>query len=281
MRHSAAYVQHRKRGPFPGRIDPWAEVGRYFHQIHAGMIGDLLTQIQDPLIELGYEAGRETSLQILERREPDIYVHREESTVASVPPWDYPQAAQQVLAEPGLAIDFELPELDAIYVRDFRSGDLVTIVEIVSPSNKEQPVISEYGERRDRLIRGGINIVEIDPTRSVKRLLQDALVTTYAYHVAVYLPQQLPRIIGVDFGQPLKRVALPLRGEVVPMELQAAYDFAYQQASIAGHIHSEGAYTEPKLPFRSLLTEEQSKEALHAVEAWRQELAHLSQTPES
>lgn len=245
------------------------------------MIGDLLTQIQDPLIELGYEAGRETSLQIMERREPHIYVHREGSATVSVPAWNYPEAAQQVLAEPGLAIDFELPELDAIYVRDFKSGDLVTIVEIVSPSNKEQPVVSEYGERRDRLIRGGINIVEIDPTRSIKRLLQDALVTTYAYHVAVYLPQQLPRVIGIDFGQPLKRVALPLRGEVVPMELQAAYDFAYQQSSIAGHIHSEGNYTEAKLPFRSLLTEEQSKEALHAVEVWQQELARLSQTPES
>ncbi len=242
------------------------------------MIGDLLTQIQDPLIELGYEAGRETSLQILERREPDIYVHREGSTIASTPAWNYPEAAQQVLAEPGLAIDFELPELDAIYVRDFKSGDLVTIVAIVSPSNKEQPVISEYGERRDRLIRGGINIVEIDPTRSVKRLLQDALVATFAYHVAVYLPQQLPRVIGVDFGQPLKRVALPLRGEVVPMELQAAYDFAYQQSSIAGHIHSEDSYTEAKLPFRSLLTEEQSKEALRAVETWQQELARLSQS---
>src|SRR5262245_42102058 len=128
MRHTAVYIQHRKQGPFPGRIDPWAEVGRYFHQIHAGMIGDLLTQIQDPLIELGYEAGRETSLQILERREPDIYVHREGSAIASAPTWDYPEAAHQVLAEPGLAIDFELPELDAIYVRDFESGDLVTIV---------------------------------------------------------------------------------------------------------------------------------------------------------
>jgi hypothetical protein len=118
--------------------------------------------------------------------------------------------------------------------------------------------------------------MEIDPTRSVKRLLHDVLVTTYAYHVAVYLPQQVPRVIGVEYGEPLKRVALPLRGEVVPMELQAAYDFAYRQASVAGHIHSEGRYTEGNLPFPTLLTEDQRREALTTVENWQTELARLS-----
>jgi hypothetical protein len=276
MRYSQAYVQHRKQGPFPGRIDPWSEAARFFQQIHANMIGHLLTQIQDPLVAMGYEAGRETSLQILERREPDIFIRREQGASQSLPTWDYPAAAQQILAEPGLVIDFEAPELHAIYVTDFSTGDLVTIVEIVSPSNKEQPKMSEYWAGRDRLIHKGINIVEIDPTRSVQHLLQDVLVATYAYHIAVYLPQQLPRVIGIDFGEPLKRVALPLRGEVVPMELQAAYDFAYQQSLIAGHMYSEGQYTEAHLPFPSLLTEQQRRDALSAVETWQQELVRLS-----
>jgi hypothetical protein len=274
MRLSRAYADFRKHGPFPGRIDPWAEDGRYFQQIHAGMIGHLLSQIQDPLLELGYEAGRETSLQVMERREPDLYVRHE----APQPPssWDYPSAAAAILAEPGIAVDWTLPSQDAIHVQDTDSGELVTIVEIVSPSNKVDPqLISEYRERRNRIVRKGVNVVEVDPTRSVKHLLQDVLASTYAYHVAVYLPGQSPRVIGSDFGDTLKRIALPLRKEVVAMELQTAYDFAYQQASIAGHIYSEGHYEESFLPFPTLLTEAQRRENLASVQEWIERLRQL------
>lgn len=277
-RFSTAYVEHRQQGPFPGRIDPWAEIGRYFQQIHAGMIGELLKQIQKPLLEMGYEAARETSLQIAEQREPDIYVRYTNSPEAPMPEWDYVASAQQILAEPGVMIEGQEPELHAIFVRDFESGDLVTVVEIVSPSNKnEKSQILDYGERRERIIRKGINVMEIDPTRSIKRLLQDVYVTTYAYHVAVYVPPQAPRVIGIDFGQPLKRVALPLRGEVIGMELQAAYDTAYQEPSIAGQIYSEGNYTEAALPFPSLLTPDQRREALVAIATWKGELERLKQ----
>jgi len=275
-RFSQAYIEHRKRGPFSSEIDPWAETGRYFQQIHAGMIGQLLTQIQDPLLALGYEAGRETSLQILERREPDIYVRKEEFSPSPPIDWNYPAAAQAVLAEPGIAIEWNIPDLHAIYIRDIESNDLVTIVEVVSPSNKiEQQEIADYRERRERMIRKGINVMEIDPTRSVKRLLQDVTVATYAYHTAVYLPGQIPRVIGTDFGTPLKRVALPLRGEVVPMELQAAYDFAYQQASIAGQIYSDTHYTLAELPFPSLLNEKQRITTKEKADAWAVQLETL------
>lgn len=274
-RFSPAYIECRKRGPFPGQVDPWAEIGRYFHQIHAGMIGHLLTQIQDPLLELGYEAGREASLQILEQREPDIYVRSEEIAVP-ITSWDYASVAEAISAEPGIAVDWDEPDLQAIYVHNFETHDLITIVEIVSPSNKiDQQTIAEYRERRERMIRKGVNVVEIDPTRSVKRLLQDVLATTYAYHAAVYLPAHLPRIIGFDYGTPLKRMALPLRGEPVAMELQIAYDFAYQQASIAGQIYSDGYYVEGELPFPSLITEAQRRKGMSNIKTWIEKLAQL------
>ncbi len=43
----------------------------------------------------------------------------------------------------------------------------------------------DYIERRNRLIYGkGVNVVELDLTRSIKRLTQDILAETYAYHIA-------------------------------------------------------------------------------------------------
>ena len=273
---SDTYVQHRRVGPFTGTIDPWAEVGRYFHQIHAGLIGHLLTQIQEPLLKLGYEAGRETSLQILERSEPDVYVWQSEEPPQNVIEWDYAGAAEAVLAQPGVSIQAETPELDAIFVRDFEAGQLVAVVEIISPTNKvDLADMAEYRRRREAAIRRGVNVMEIDPTRSIKRLLQDVLVKTYAYHIAIYLPRKIPRVIGINFAEPLPRVAMPLRGEVVPMELQMAYDFAYQQASVAGHIYSEDRYDEATLPFPSLMTNPQRLDAIKTVSKWIDRLEEL------
>jgi hypothetical protein len=273
----AQYVALYKRGPFPGRIDPWAEDAHYFQQIHAGIIGHLLEQVQDKVFEMGYLAGRETSLQIAERREPDLYVQRQPNApVKSIEKWDYAAAAAAALAEPGVSVDWEIPELHALYIAELGTGELVTIVEVVSPSNKDdRKTILEYQQRRERLVRLGVNIVEIDLTRSVKHLLEDKLAAAYAFHVAVYLPEQLPRLIGMDFGEPLKRVALPLRGEVVAMELQAAYDHAYQVALIPAHINDKGRYVESELPFPTLLTSQQRQDALAAVATWQAELTRL------
>jgi hypothetical protein len=194
-RYSQAYNQLFKQGPFPGRIDPWAEAGRYFPQIHAGMIGHLLDQVQDDLFDMGYVAGRENSLQIAERREPDIYIERHENVpTVSVSTWDYAAAAAEALAEPGVAIIWEVPELDALYIREL-DGATGAVAEIISPGNKTARRRSEYQERRERLLNQGVNVVEIDLTRG-QGLLEDKLVYPYAYNAVVYLPEELPRLIG-------------------------------------------------------------------------------------
>jgi hypothetical protein len=274
---SADYIQHRKHGPFPGRIDPWAEVGRYFHQLHAGMIDNLLTQIQDPLLALGYEAGRESSLQIMEGREPDIFVQRAMNAPTPSAPLDYELAATELLAEPGVIIEDEI-DLQSIHIKHIDSGRLIAVIEIVSPNNKtKDAVITDYRLRRERLLLDkGINIVEIDPTRSVKHLMKINIVQQYAYHIAVYLPGDSPRFIGLQFEQPLSRVALPLRTEAIPMELQAAYDYAYRQVVIAGQITSDGRYDEDFLPFPSLLTDAQRQSSLDTLNTWKMELKRLA-----
>jgi Protein of unknown function (DUF4058) len=274
--YSTEYVKHLRNGPFPGRIDLWAEAGRYFQQIHSGMIENFLSQIQEPLMEMGYWAGKEVSLQVMEGRQPDVFVQNSTLKTEKLREWDYATAAAEILAEPGVIAESSV-ELQAIHVKEFESGDLVTIVEIVSPRNKTEPdEIAQYQDRRGRLlINQGVNVVEIDPTRSVKRLLNHDVTASHAYHTAVYLPGAWPRVIFNDVDEPLKRLALPLRVEVVPMELQQAYDHAYQIAAIANQILDNERYTEQDLPFPSLLTDEQCKTALRVVTRWRDELTKL------
>jgi Protein of unknown function (DUF4058) len=268
--YSQSYVQHLTQGPFPRQIDPWAEMGRYFHQLHSEIISDLLGQIREPLLMMGYFAGRESSLQIAEDRQPDIYFHLQYRPASEVSTWNYTQAAATVSAETGTLLEGLEPELDAMHIKEMNAGKLVTVIEIISPRNKKNTdEIEEYQGRRKRLLNQGVNVVEVDLTRSVKRLIPG---THYPYHFAVHLHDQPPRLVGINFGEALKRCAIPLRAEVIAVELQDAYDHAYRQTSMAVQIQNEIAYNAIDLPFPSLLTSNQKEIALQAVQDWQAKL---------
>jgi Protein of unknown function (DUF4058) len=174
MRYSDEYIQQLTPGPFPNQIDPFAEAGRFFQQLHSEMISHLLGQMQKPLLAMGYIAGRETSLQIAEQRQPEQSAEAKQA-------WNYAQAAEAVLAEPGLLFEGTEPELDALHIKAWETGRLVTVLEIVSPRNKTAAqLIRDYQERRTRLLQRAVNVVELDLTRSVKRLIHDALVDSAA-----------------------------------------------------------------------------------------------------
>ena len=280
MIYSDAYVEHVTRGPFPGRIDPWGEVGLYFQQTHAGIISDFLDTLGKTLLRMGYLAGRERSLQIIEPRQPDVSIRAGEllsEPTDAFGEWNYTQAAIAISAEPGIAVTGESYDLEAIHIKRMESGELVTVIEIVSPSNKTHwQSIEEYTDQRNYLVRAqNVNFVEIDLTRSVKRLLQDKVTNTFAYHTVIHISHQLPRVVGISFEESIKRFALPLRREVLPVEAQELYDNAYRTSAIAAQIRHEGRYAEAELPFPSLLTDQQRSEALAAVERWMNELERL------
>ena len=109
---SMEYVKTRRRGAFPNRIDPWAEDGRYFQQIHSGMIHEMQRQLQDELNVRNYEIGKEASLQVFARREPDLHIH---DTVDREPfPLSYDSAAASLQVEPGTTVADIDSELEAL-----------------------------------------------------------------------------------------------------------------------------------------------------------------------
>lgn len=270
---STPLPQLYKTGHFPGRIAPWAEDDLFFHPIHNRMIGLLLEQLSDTLFAMGYIVGTETSLQIAEGCIPDVFVLRGDLP-RQHPRLDYELAAREMLAEPGEPVT-ESPDLDALHIHDAKTGDLVTVVEIVSPGNKiNAQDIFAYQECRSRLfLEKGVNVVEVDMTRSNKRLVHHIRTQQSPYHVAIFLAGIGLRIVSIPLESSLSRIALPLRGEVTAMELQPAYQNAYQQLTTAWHIQHKTGYAESALPFSSLLTDIQRQNALKAVKTWQKQLA--------
>ncbi|MDX1991435.1 MAG: DUF4058 family protein [bacterium] len=271
-----AEITHLEQGPFVGRIDLWSETGRYFKTIHTEMIGLLIEKIDRPLLQLGYVAIRESSIQIAEGREPDVQVWLGGRQAEKPAAWDYELAAAESLAATGVLVQ-DAPDLEALYIREQNTGELVTVLEIVSPGNKsDMHEIASYQARRSRLfLEWGVHLVEMDLTRSVKRLTQNSVTRWYPYHVAVFLADATLRVIGVELDQPLPRVALPLRGEVIAVELQEIYERAYRKAKTAWRIQQDGAYGEANLPFPSTLTDDQRRDALDAVARWQAKAEQL------
>lgn len=167
--------------------------------------------------------------------------------------------------------------LQTIRVRHDQNHNFVTVIEVLSPHSKASPDRMEvYRSQRDRLIHEtGTHVVEIDLTRSVKRLLHDPLLATYPYYVAVYIAGHTPHFISIEFIQSLPRIALPLLETVAPIDLQQAYTNAYQGVLIAQQMEDDRFYIADRLPFPSLLTETQQASALKRVAQWQSELKRL------
>ena len=275
---SPEYIQHRQQGAFPNRIDPWAEAGRYFQQIHSGMINQLQDQLQDDLNARDYQAGKEASLQIFANRQPDIFVQDNQSPRRQATTWDYVGIAESLDVSAGIAVTDEEPELEALHITNITSGELITVIEIISPRNKiDLANISRYKMQRQQVfLSQNVNVVEIDPTRSIMRLLTNPLVIEHPYHMAIYLPDDNPRVLVSKFDARLQPFALPLRGEAIRTDPQLAYDIAYRRGAIAGLIHHETDYSLDALPFPSTLTKSQLSNALEAVHRWQAQLEDLA-----
>ncbi len=275
--YSDAYLDVEDEGPFPGRVDPWSEDDHFFNQIHSGMINDLVNQLHRPIRQLGYYVGTETSLQIMRGGKPDIFVF---SPPQPEPPhqWDYVTAAAAIAAEPGIETDVDAPDLEGITIFNNETGELVTIIEIISPGNKiKQDELNFYRAKRKELWERGINIVEIDVTRSYTHMISRQLLKHIAYHYAVYLPGAAARIIPMLFHEPLKRLAVPLREQVLPVEPQAAYESAYRSKTIGRQIFEKNAYRVDALSFPSLIPSDQVAALLDSVTTWRARLESLRQ----
>lgn len=247
-------MQLLKRGPFPNQVDPWVESGRYFRQIHADLSQSFLSQYHEALLAVGYIAGLDWTLQSGEHN----------------------NAHADIVPKLYLNIEVSVPDLKSIFIREMSSGNTVTIIEFISPYSKiDNTSIQAYSQEREHWINEkGTQFVEIDLTRSENRLNKSVVGNTHSYNVTVHVKTG-PRVIFIDYGKPLPQIALPLHNEVIPIDLQTIYDAAYQQTIVAAHMLKDDFYTEANLPFPSLITDLQIREAAETVSRWREELKRL------
>ena len=219
--------------PFPG-MDPYTEARHLWKGIHTQLIGELSTHLLPPLLAPVYYVDVEPSLQVRSSQSlfPDLQVLTTHRTPHQKPSgWAMPVAEATMQLNTVQEID-EDEEERAIYIREATSEQLVTVIEILSYSNKTKGVdkYARYMAKRRDLLNSDIHLVEIDLLRWGQRVVEP--LPDQPYHILVTRADEQPqgRVWSFGMADPIPVTPLPLleSDEYVPVPLQRAYTTIYQ-----------------------------------------------------
>lgn len=155
-----------------------------------------------------------------------------------------PSSADPAESKGGIAIEAPykiVVELEPIIERFIRvideGGTLLTVIELLSPSNKRQPGLRDYHTKRTDLLAAGVHVVEIDLVRAgdwravmrPERCPPEA-VSTYRAIVRTSGPRPGGYLFPIGLRQPLPEIPIPLRASDKPvlLPLQTLFDGAYE-----------------------------------------------------
>jgi hypothetical protein len=239
--------------PFPG-MNPYLEQEDAWHDFHERFIPHLANvlsgQLDGRYIVKVDEHVYVHELGMEERRflgRPDIGVNPDDAPS--------PRASQgprtAVLEAPVIGV---LPAVDVlrlsnIEIRDLRTRQLVTVIELLSPSNKKPGADRvQYESKRKTLLASTTHLVEIDLLRGHQHMPVDKL-PACDYCIMVSRYEDRPDVGLWPFGlrDPIPSVPVPLRYEEADasLDLQQALHDVYDAARYARYIY--GVAPEPPL----------------------------------
>lgn len=256
-------------GPFPG-MDPWLEEPGVWVGVHPRMLVYIADRLQ-PLVGRRYVVGIEQRIYVatVERlMVPDVSVRHSRADSRNPAP-------VAVLDD---AVEIEVGEIEAhepyLEIRDLQSGEqVVTVVEVVSPSNKRSGAgRDEYLAKQRMVLASQANLVEIDLLRAGPHVLAvpeiDARrIRDYDYLVCIHTVRNNRkrfRVYPRTVRERLPTLRIPLaEGDVdVELDLQAVLISVYQ----AGAYANQFDYSRPCYP---RLRPDDEAWAQERITAWR------------
>ncbi|MBI3929508.1 MAG: DUF4058 family protein [Armatimonadetes bacterium] len=201
--------------PFPG-MDPWLEHPDLWPDVHNSVIA-AIRDILNPLLRPRYVARLEERTYLVEP-EGLVFVGRADVTVSSLQP-DRPPAGLSPVSSTALVVEVPVPDRIRetwLEIRATSSGEAVTVLELLSPTNKRPGEgRRRYEEKRLAVLGTRTNLVEIDLVRAGEPMLVYGADRTADYRILVSRGDRRPRAELLLFGvrEPIPSFRLPLRGE--------------------------------------------------------------------
>jgi len=230
--------------PFPG-MDPYLE-GHLWSDVHSRLAAQISDQLA-PLIEPRYVARLATRFvsDYLQPAQigiiyPDVDITPTGQPPAPPPREDTGDAA--ILTLPAITpAPLVLPtpirtqvRLVTVEIRDAVGNELITAIEVLSPTNKREPGATEYREKREFILGSRAHLLEIDLLHQGQRPVQPGGLPDAPYFV--FLTRDGRRfeveIWPISLHDPLPVVPVPLRAPDadVPLDLGAALSAIYDRA---------------------------------------------------
>jgi hypothetical protein len=225
-------------GPFPG-VDPYLEDQGYWEEFHTIFLtwtqGTLAERVPD-----AYEVRIEERLSLIYTPQsdpqrsiwPDVAVLRKTGVPAAGSPAPGALTVEPVTL-PLLMYQTEEVIEHRIEIRRRPNRDLVTVIELLSPSNKEPPGERLYLKKHFELIHQPVHLVELDFLLGGKRLPVDADLPAGHYYAFVSRAEQRPLsdVYAWSICDPLPTIPIPLMAPDpdVPLDLAAIFATVYQR----------------------------------------------------
>jgi hypothetical protein len=234
--------------PFPG-MNPFLE--RHWSDVHT----KLITYIADAIAEQLPPDLNARSEERVTLHSPGGDQEDRRADVAVVETWKQGQSPQWnplpeeqagvIIAEPRRIPVFEETER-WIEIRDV-NGTLVTVIEVLSPTNKAEGA-TDYRARRDAYIRSGVNLVEIDLLRGGTHVLAFPLANLepspgarYCICVTRAATASVREVYPIALRNALPNIRIPLRPRDADpiLQLQPLIDRCYRMGGYwsADHDH--------------------------------------------
>ena len=228
-------------------MNPYLEQEDVWHGFHERMISHvselLVPQVRPNYIVTLDESAYIHELPAEQRRllgRPDVGVAARSDTAPAAAVAATLPAAPAYGRVP-LSVDVE--RLSYVQIRDRRSRRVVTVIELLSPANKNHgPDREQYLTKRRQYFASGVHLVEIDLLRGGPRLPLEDL-PGCDYYVLVSRYEDRPRVALWPIGvrEPLPLVPIPLRGNEAraKLDLQNALHHVYDAAGYEDYIYAE------------------------------------------
>ncbi len=236
--------------PFPG-MDPFIESQGFWPDFHATFINYLRESLADILPDR-YEVRIDERINFVQVPENRTQRMRPDVSIAQVGSASAPLTARAGTAtlEPVTLPETIEEEVREAYIEILQRPDrsLVTILEVLSPANKEEPGRTIYLAKRGSIIQQPVHLVELDLLRGGRRhQFQRDLPAGDYYALVSRVEKRFDcDVYAWSLRQPLPQVPIPLASPDpdVSLDLAAVVSLTYER----GRYQRSIDYRQPLLP---------------------------------
>jgi hypothetical protein len=258
--------------PFPG-MDPYLEAPDIWPDFHEALASEIRAELNLLLphpyyarLDIRPEVGIVDDEGVSRRIVPDVTVVRQPGiTTAASPTATLSERRATVSASVEVTVASEPLRHQFVEIRDASRGHkLITLIEIVSPSNKRPGIDRRAYLRKQRdVLESDANLVEIDLLRTGERLLPNAALEVYltslkpppAYLVLVNRAwrrvgaEMVCEIFAITLRDVLPCIAIPLRAgeDEIRLDVQWVFNQAYNRGPYRRGMVDYGAEPVPPL----------------------------------